>query len=320
VTDSLGATATGTVNVGPALKITPDKPTAPPGGVLNFTATGGSGTGYTWTISKNGSSGSINPSTGHYTAGGGASTVDTVRVTDSLGNFATVNVSVGGGIAITPDEPATSPRGTVQFSAIGGSNVFTWSMIASNSGGTIDPSTGLYTAGAIGDVVDIVKATDTVGKAAAVEVTVGPALRITPPSSNVIAGAVIGFTATGGSGAGYAWAIPSNVSGATIDPNGRYVAGPSGGTDIVRLTDSVGATAEGQVVVTAAPASHPPGTGQPGSSGGTSSGTINGVNIGGGGNDDCSCRTVGTPSTGGSTRVLLGVALALGLVARRRRR
>ena len=46
---------------------------------INFTASGGSNSGFKWNITKNGSAGSIVAGTGTYTAGNSASTVDTVR-------------------------------------------------------------------------------------------------------------------------------------------------------------------------------------------------------------------------------------------------
>lgn len=62
------------------------------GATQQFTGLGGYGT-LTYTIPTNNSGGSINSSTGLYTAGATPST-DTVRVTDSLGNFADSTVTV----------------------------------------------------------------------------------------------------------------------------------------------------------------------------------------------------------------------------------
>jgi hypothetical protein len=59
-----------------------------------FTASGGSGTGYTWSLSTNASGGSINPATGVYTAGPTGKVTDVVRVQDSLGSSATATVTV----------------------------------------------------------------------------------------------------------------------------------------------------------------------------------------------------------------------------------
>lgn len=319
VTDSTGASRTATITVGPAISIRPASPSTPPNGTITFSATGGSGTGYTWAVTQNGSNGAtIGTTTGAYKAGPASNSVDTVEVTDSLGNKASVQVSVGGGLAISPDSPSTAPRGTIEFSAFGGSGSFTWVMASNPSGGTIDPGTGVYTAGTVGNVIDVVRVTDSVGNSRAVEVTVGPGLAIVPTNSNVLTGVQINFSGFGGSGTGYVWSIPNNQSGATIDPSGLYTSGENPGTDTVRLTDSFGNTAEAVVVVQARPT--PPPHGQtPGGIGSIDGGTFDGFNIGGGGDDDCSCRAVGA-SNGSGGGLIAGLALAFGLGLRRRRR
>jgi len=173
VTDSLGNVTTVTVSVGPGITINPSSPTSPPKGSLAFSASGGSGTGYTWSLTTNNSGGSINASTGAYTAGATVNVADTASVADSLGNTASVNVSVGGGLAINPASPTSPPKGSVAFSATGGSVTgFVWSMQASVSGGSINASTGAYTAGVTGSVTDIVKVTDSLSNSATVNVTV----------------------------------------------------------------------------------------------------------------------------------------------------
>lgn len=76
------------------LFISPYVPKTSAAGVVNFTAAGGSGTGYTWSLTTNQSGGSIVAGTGVYTAGSLLGTTDTVTVTDSLGATATRNVRV----------------------------------------------------------------------------------------------------------------------------------------------------------------------------------------------------------------------------------
>ena len=66
-------------------------------GSITFYAVRGSEAGYVWSLQTNQSGGSINPSTGVYTAGNKLHTVDTVKVTDSLGNIATREVRVTDG-------------------------------------------------------------------------------------------------------------------------------------------------------------------------------------------------------------------------------
>src|SRR5690606_24009418 len=110
VTDSGGGKATANVNVSAGVALSPATPSAPPRGAVAFSATGGAGAPYTWSLSANLSGGSINASTGAYTAGATGSVTDTVRAVDALGNQATVNVAVGAGVAINPAAPSVAPR------------------------------------------------------------------------------------------------------------------------------------------------------------------------------------------------------------------
>ena len=123
----------------------------------------------TWSVVNGG--GTINASTGVFTSGvvagtfantvqassGGISGTATVIVTAIAPSLATITV--------TPNPAVVLTNGTQQFSAIGrdgSNNVFpispVWSVV--NGGGSIDPNTGLFTAGAVaGTFTNTVKAT-----------------------------------------------------------------------------------------------------------------------------------------------------------------
>jgi len=88
------ATAATACQKATTLAIAPGSASVAPRGQTAFAATGGSGTGYVWSLPTNGSGGSIDASTGAYTAGPTGNVTDTVRVTDSVGNSASVNVTV----------------------------------------------------------------------------------------------------------------------------------------------------------------------------------------------------------------------------------
>ncbi len=251
VQDSLNNVATATVTVTAGVSIAPPNPVVAPLGSQTFTPSGGEGP-YTWSITTNASGGSINAGTGVYRAGGTPSAVDTVRVTDSLGNIATVNVAVGLGLAINPASPPVPPRGNVQFSAAGGSGAgYTWEVVTNNSGGSISGS-GAYVAGATGSVSDVVKVTDTLGNSGTVTVQVSEALSLTIGSSRIRALDKVQLSVSGGSGTGYVWALTADNTGATIDGSGLYTAGRKAGADVVTVTDSLGNPATVTLVVEAA--------------------------------------------------------------------
>ncbi|HET9596270.1 MAG TPA: hypothetical protein VFP65_11850, partial [Anaeromyxobacteraceae bacterium] len=159
-------------------------------------------------------------------------------------------------LAITPSTLTVYPAEIVNFTASGGSGTgYTFGFVVDASGGTLGTN-GSYVAGPTTRVIDLVRVTDSLGATATATVSVVArpvALAISPVNATVAPGGSITFAASGGSGAGYAFALAANASGATISPAGAYVAGPTDGvTDIVRVTDSLGATATTTVTVSAA--------------------------------------------------------------------
>lgn len=78
------------------LRTVPDFVTISPKGSTSFSATGGWGHDFRWDVLENGSGATLTPD-GHYTAGAKDHSTDVVRVTDSIGNFATATVAVTSG-------------------------------------------------------------------------------------------------------------------------------------------------------------------------------------------------------------------------------
>ena len=254
-TDSLGNLATLQISVGSGVVITPSAPVVPPGGSLTFVASGGSGAGFVFSLTSNGSGGVIDPASGVYLAGAVSDVDDVVTVTDSFGNINAVNIVVGNGVGLSPHAPTVPPRGTVQFTAVGGSGSgYVFTLSAAPSGGTIDASSGLYKAGPTPNVTDQVTVVDSLGKGASAQITVGAGVAITPAATNLSPSSTLAFSVTGGSGGGYQFTFSSNGSGATIDAvHGDYQAGAIGGTtDVIRVTDALGNSATATISVGAA--------------------------------------------------------------------
>ncbi len=153
----------GGTSVRSPLSISPTTATKAPLGTQTFVAEGGTPP-YVYTVSTNNSGGSVGASTGAYVAGSTGSVSDTVRVTDAVGHVdAVVTVSVA--VSISPLAPSMAPAGTQTFTAAGGSGGYVYSISTNNSGGTINASSGLYTAGATTGT-DTVRATDSNGATA----------------------------------------------------------------------------------------------------------------------------------------------------------
>ena len=154
VTDSLGNTGTAVVTVGPGIGISPANATVAPGGTQQFSASGGSGSGFVWSLAA-GASGTVSAS-GLYTASIVAG-ADTLDVVDSLGNKATATITISAALAITPSNVSLPPLGTQRFTASGGAGIgYVWSV---NGQGSIN-STGLYTAGTAGSTTDTISVKD----------------------------------------------------------------------------------------------------------------------------------------------------------------
>jgi hypothetical protein len=113
LSDPLGNTTTLQIMVGPGISIKPTKTaadghftaTSTPGQEQKFTATGGLGRGFKWTLAPNNSKGTLS-ATGTYKAGADITDVaDTITVTDTLGNSAKLIVAVSGAVAKTAAAP-----------------------------------------------------------------------------------------------------------------------------------------------------------------------------------------------------------------------
>jgi hypothetical protein len=192
--------------------VTPNPASIVGGDTQQFTATGldASGVvvatpGLTWAVVANG--GTIGSGTGLFTAGSSTGTyLNTVRATSGgVSGYATVNVTAApagalNAIVVTPDPANLAAGATQQFTARGfdatGASVptpgLTWAVVA--NGGTIDGTTGLFTAGSAGGTFpNTVRATSgSVSGDASVVVTAAPP---PPPSVNLGAAATHGILA-----------------------------------------------------------------------------------------------------------------------------
>ncbi len=253
-----GMTGTATVIVTSgaltSITVTPNPATMGIGGTEQFTAVGKDAGGNvvditpTWAVVAGG--GSVNLTTGLFTAGNVTGTyTNTVRASvGGLAGFATVNVTSGAlaTITVSPTPVSVQTNGTQQFTAIGkdgSGNEFvitpTWSMVS--GGGSINSSTGLFTAGTTaGTFNNTVRATSgAVSGFATVTVTaVAPTLAtitVTPDPANLLPNATQQFSAVGRDGLGNlfpispVWSV-ENGGGSINAITGLFTAGALEGT------------------------------------------------------------------------------------------
>ena len=114
-------------------------------------------------------------------------------------------------VTLSPTTANVAAAGSVTFAAAGGSGAgYTWSLPLNPSGATIDPTTGVYTAGSVGGVTDQVRVQDSLGNAVRGTVTVAPAAE--PADAGSDAGADASASPVSDAGT-------SNVSTRTSSPS-----------------------------------------------------------------------------------------------------
>jgi hypothetical protein len=252
ISDAAGETVTVTISVQNGISISPVDPTILTGGQQSFTATGGDAAGgYTWSVVTAGTAlGSFSGDI--YTAGANAG-VDTIQAKDDLGNTATMPVTIVAPLSVSPASPVTaSLQQTIAFTADQGLAPFQWTLATNGSGAVFSASgaSATYQAGTAAATRDVIRVTDALNEVVLITVNVGMAVTVSPVHPTVVAGQTQSFTATGGSGSGYVWSIPTNVSGATFSGS-IYTAGTMPGTDVVQVKDSDGNVGTTSVLVVA---------------------------------------------------------------------
>ena len=267
--DVHGISAPGTLVT---LSVSPNPKTLAINGTQQFTVTGSDASGRpvnvtpTWSVVAGG--GTIS-ATGVFTAGTTPSTYTNTVMATSNGktSVATVIVTAGplASITVSPTPSSVGVGMPQQFTAVGkdaSGNVVAitpaWAVVA--SGGTINLTTGMFTAGSTtGTYTNTVRASvDGLTGFATVIVNSGPlaSITVTPNPGSMQLNGTQQFTAVGKDASGNVvpitptWAVING--GGSIDANGLFTAGSSAGTynNTVRATSgAISGTAT--VIVTA---------------------------------------------------------------------
>ena len=278
----------------PKLEITTSPPL--PAGTQNqpyagvtFAATGGTGQGYTWTVSNGAPPAGITLAANGTLAGtptGTGTAQFTVKVTDSGTNEATKAFAIT--IAALPPlmitTPSPLPQGTVgtaynlTFTASGGNGAAgNWQVQTGELPDGLALSTGGALAGtptAVGDFAFNVQTTDqqptTVTRAYSLKIVPAPvplAITTASPLPNATQNTTYGgvtFAATGGSGVYETWGIVADMlpSGMTLNPTTGVLGGKptqAGSFNVtVRVTDDAAAGADKAFALTVLPEPPPP--------------------------------------------------------------
>ncbi|WP_291516487.1 glycine-rich protein [Bdellovibrio sp. ArHS] len=237
VADSLGNTSQATVTIDLALSLTSDSLIIAQN---NSTTVTGQGGAPPYTYAKVSGPGSIDASTGVYTPG--ASGTGVLQVTDSLGNTATLNVTVNPVLQISPAAKTLALGNETTFTASGGVSPY----IFSANAGSIGALSGEYIApGTSGSA--LVTVTDSLGNTSSATVTINPALQITPASKILAVNNTFAFTASNGVPP-YSYTVNNGAINAST---GSYSAPAASGVATVTVADSAGNVATAAVTINA---------------------------------------------------------------------
>jgi hypothetical protein len=234
VTDSDGTSQEATVfaSVMVPLSISPATVTLSTDSSFTFAASGGAGS-YTYDVSFG--SGTINSSTGVYIAPGLVEADNRVSVTDAMSAIAEAVVTLvepPATLQITPSSVFLVTGGQVNFSAMGGTPPYTYSVTAGT--GTIAADTGLFAAPAA-EETGTVRVTDASGsRTSDAAVTVYFPLTIIPTTVTVQTGSTYPFSASGGVQP-YQFSKETGVG--TVDSDGLYHAEAGPGAAVVKVVD-----------------------------------------------------------------------------------
>ncbi len=145
VTDAAGSRITsGDISVLDII-VTPQTATVLINASLQFNATGGTAP-YSWTVSDN-TVATIDVSTGLLTGIIAGSVIVTATDADGIaGDSGVVTISADHIIEIAPNTASIRRGGSIQFTAVGGQQAYTWSL-SNPRAGTINAQTGLFQAG-----------------------------------------------------------------------------------------------------------------------------------------------------------------------------
>lgn len=187
-------------------------------------------------------SGSINPTTGVFTAANTTEQVE-VKMIDGDGKVATIKFNIIK-FSLSMNKTKVYPGGSASISIASGtaSAPLSYTFVTNNSGGTA--SGGTYTAGpTLFGIKDTIRVTDSSGNSNTVSISVVKPLTVTPLTASVGSTKSQSFVASGGSTLDYNYSVSSSI-GSTIDSSGLFTAGTNASEtpveEVITLTDSEG--------------------------------------------------------------------------------
>ena len=241
----------------------PLAPAVLPSATIDFvaTVTGAANNLVSWAVLE--AAGGVVNAQGHYTAPAATGTYHVVAgslAAPGASATATITVTANAPIAVSvgPHAPSVVARGSVTFTAVvtaTSDTVVTWSVQEGAPGGSVT-SAGVYTAPSVAGVYHVVAtshADPTKRDTAAVTVTPGPSVVISPHTATVPTGANATFTASVGNSTDTAvvWSVAESSGGSVVA--GVYTAPATAGVFHVVASAHADSTATDTATVTVVP-------------------------------------------------------------------
>lgn len=186
-------------------------------------------------------------SDGFFTAPG-APTTSTIKVVDSQNSSAFAVITVSSSLVLSPANATVGTSSTFQFSSGGGVAPYTYALVSGV--GSIDASTGVYTAPASSGVA-VVKVTDSNANVATANINVTASLTLSPSSLIMEDNNFVSFSAVGGV-APYVYSVYTG-GGVINSTTGAYTSPANDATVIIRVQDANGLIDEANITVVKGP-------------------------------------------------------------------
>lgn len=141
-------------------------------------------------------------------------------------------------LTLGPTDAIVAPFALLDLAASGGTGDYLFELETNASGALLNELTGVYLAGELGGVSDVVSVSDSgCIDVAQVNIQVAEELELLPSSAELPPLTPVQLEVAGGSGQ-FSCALLSSGSGASLDPSAcLYTAGPNNGNDLIRVTD-----------------------------------------------------------------------------------
>jgi len=189
--------------------------------------------------------GTINPSTGDFTASSNLTGTTVIKVRDALGNIAKANIMVRSPLKLSIPNRKVETSSSVRISAIGGVGRYLFSIPSGI--GTINHHTGTYTAPNTPGVA-AVQVKDSMGNNDVAILNVFDPVRIKPNKVTLSRKSDFNFKTSGGTPP-YSFQIESGGVGTIDEKTGAFHARAYTGPSTILITDAVGNKAKAEVNV-----------------------------------------------------------------------